>query len=153
MNDRFMEMALEVAKQGVARGQEPFAALVARDGKVLGRAHSTVRRDGDPTAVAEVNAIRQTSAILQNASLEGCVIYCTCEPGLLGASAILAANVSGLVFGAGRKDAAALGWDGQALPSSCFSPHFTSHGGVLWEACFETMRIGLSLSLQDAQPQ
>jgi len=71
----FMQLAIDRAREGIAAGQSPFGASIVRDGRVI-----TVRRDGDPTAHAEVNASRAASKVLGTAALPGRTLDSTCEP-------------------------------------------------------------------------
>jgi Cytidine and deoxycytidylate deaminase zinc-binding region len=79
---RFMELALRQAATAVSRGQTPFGAvLVDRDGRLIGEGHNTVRSDLDPTAHAEIVAIRQAWRQLGKwQMLAGGTLYCSCEP-------------------------------------------------------------------------
>src|SRR5262245_66660914 len=75
-----MRLAIAKAGEGIAAGQSPFGAVIVRGGAVVASAHNTVWRDNDPTAHAEVNAIRHAGSALQTINLGGCAMYTTCEP-------------------------------------------------------------------------
>lgn len=107
---RFMQLAIDKAREGMKQGQSPFGACIAREGQVISVAHNTVWRDGDSTAHAEVNAIREACRSLDTIDLEGCTIYTTCEPCPMCFSASHWAGVSRIVFGAGITDAAGAGF-------------------------------------------
>ncbi len=107
---RFMQLAIDKAREGIEQGQSPFGACIAREGQMIAVAHNTVWRDGDSTAHAEVNAIREACRSLDTIDLEGCTIYTTCEPCPMCFSASHWAGVSRIVFGAGITDAAGAGF-------------------------------------------
>jgi tRNA(Arg) A34 adenosine deaminase TadA len=95
---RFMREAIEIAHLGVRAGQSPFGACVVRDGRVIARAHNTVLRDSDPSAHAEVNAVRAACTAL------GCrplpvLVYSTCEPCAMCFSACHWVHVAKIVYG------------------------------------------------------
>ena len=78
---KFMEEAIRLAVENVKKGAGgPFGAVVVKDGKVVAASANTVTPDNDPTAHAEVNAIRQACRRLGSFQLAGCEIYCSCEP-------------------------------------------------------------------------
>src|SRR5689334_14139061 len=109
-DDDFLRRAIAVCEQGIAAGQAPFGAVVVRDGVAVALAHNTVWRDGDPTAHAEINALRAAAAALGTIDLTGCTLYCTCEPCPMCLAALHWAKVTRLVFGAGIADAEAAGF-------------------------------------------
>lgn len=96
----FMMLALEQAKLG----DSPYGAVMVKDNEVIVKAHNTVRRDRDPSAHAEINAIRQLTAKIQNTSLEGYTLYTTGEPCPMCATACVWAGISEIVFGASIGD-------------------------------------------------
>jgi len=96
----FMKIALEEAKQGDA----PYGAVIVKDNEVTIAAHNTVQRDKDPSAHAEINAIRLLTAKIQSTSLEGYTLYTTGEPCPMCATACVWAGISEIVFGASIGD-------------------------------------------------
>lgn len=106
----YMEMAVKKAREGVDGGQSPFGAIVVKNGKIVSSSHNTVWRDGDPTAHAEVNAIRQASAALKSIDLSGTVMYTTCEPCPMCLTAIHWAKIDRVVYGATIADADGAGF-------------------------------------------
>ena len=106
-----MAVALEEARAAAAHGDVPIGAVVARvaDGAILARRHNERERLGDPTAHAEVLALRDASAALGSWRLDGCVLVCTLEPCPMCAGACSAARVPFVVFGAADPKAGALG--------------------------------------------
>jgi guanine deaminase len=106
----FMRLAIRVAQRGIAAGQTPFGAVVVRGGAVAAEGHNTVWRDTDPTAHAEVVAVRRAAAALGRIDLGGCVMYTTCEPCPMCLSAIHWSKIDVVYFGATIADAQAAGF-------------------------------------------
>ena len=112
LSDRdWVAEAVRLAVASVAEAGGPFAALVVRDGVVVASGQNRVTRDHDPTAHAEVVAIRAAGRVLGDHSLAGCVLYTSCEPCPLCAAAALWARVDRIVYAANRDDAARGGFD------------------------------------------
>jgi tRNA(Arg) A34 adenosine deaminase TadA len=109
-DEELMRRAVAAAREGIAAGQTPFGAVVARGGAVVAAAHNTVWRDTDPTAHAEVNAIRQAAKALGAIALRGCALYTTCEPCPMCLSAIHWAKIDVVSYGARIEDAIAAGF-------------------------------------------
>jgi tRNA(adenine34) deaminase len=95
-----MELALEDARLALGWGDVPIGAVVARADEILGRAGNARERDDDPTAHAEILAIRAAAAALRSWRLTGCTIYVTLEPCAMCAGALVLARLDRLVFGA-----------------------------------------------------
>lgn len=106
-----MREALRRARENVAAGGGPFAALVVKDGAVVAVGVNRVVPDGDPTAHAEVVAIREACRRLGTVRLDGCEIYASCEPCPMCAGAIAWAHPARVFYAATRDDAAAAGFD------------------------------------------
>jgi tRNA(adenine34) deaminase len=96
----FMAEALELALKAEANGEVPVGAVVVIDGQVRGRGFNSPIRLMDPTAHAEMLALREAAASIGNYRLEGAVLYSTLEPCVMCAGALVAARVEKLVFGA-----------------------------------------------------
>jgi len=108
----FMEMAIRLARQNVKSGKGgPFGAVIVKDGQVIASAMNEVIADDDPTAHAEVVAIRRACKELGAYQLQGCDIYSSCEPCPMCLGAIYWARPDKVYFAANRKDAAASGFD------------------------------------------
>ncbi|MDE6491334.1 MAG: nucleoside deaminase [Muribaculaceae bacterium] len=108
-NDRrFMDMASELAENNVKNGGGPFGAVVVRDGQVIATGVNSVTRDNDPTAHAEVNAIRAACSGEATFNLSGCVVYSSCEPCPMCLSALYWAGVSRIYYGNTQEDAEAI---------------------------------------------
>jgi len=104
-------MAIELALENVAHGGGPFGAVVVRDGAVVATGVNRVTDDHDPTAHAEVVAIRNACEKLGSFQLAGCTLYASCEPCPMCLGAIYWARPAAVVFAAGRDDAATAGFD------------------------------------------
>lgn len=101
MNDEpYMKMALELAREAANAGEVPVGAVVVVGGNVIGRGRNSPISTSDPTAHAEILALREAAAAMGNYRLEGATIYSTIEPCVMCAGALVAARVSRLVFGA-----------------------------------------------------
>ncbi|HPT99677.1 MAG TPA: nucleoside deaminase [Armatimonadota bacterium] len=111
MDERFMRMAIEKAREGVAQGGSPFGACIVRDGEVVACAHNRVWQETDITAHAEIVAIREACRKLGTIDLSGCEIYSTCEPCPMCFAACHWARLDRVIFGARIADAAACGFN------------------------------------------
>ena len=108
----FMDEALALAKGNLSSLEGgPFGAVVVKDGVVVGRGANNVTSLNDPTAHAEIVAIRDACKNLNSFQLDGCIIYSSCEPCPMCLGAIYWARPSKLFFAAGREDAALAGFD------------------------------------------
>ncbi len=103
-HERFMAIAVEEALAGKAMGEQPFGAVVARDGEVVCRTRSLKVATCDATAHAETLAIKAATQALRTRTLTGCVFYCTCEPCPMCLGAILNGGIDHLVMGARNRD-------------------------------------------------
>jgi len=113
-----MRLAIDAARVGVAAGQSPYGACVVRDGAVVAVAHNTVLRDCDPSAHAEVNALRAAGAALGSIDLTGCTVYSTCEPCTMCFACCHWAHASTIVYGATIADSSALGFGELHFPNA-----------------------------------
>jgi tRNA(adenine34) deaminase len=99
-DELFLREALELARRGEAAGEVPVGAVVVIDGEIAGRGWNAPVARRDPTAHAEIAALREAAARIGNYRLPGATLYCTLEPCVMCAGALVAARVSRLVFGA-----------------------------------------------------
>ena len=137
----FMREALAEAEKALAAGEMPVGCVIARGGEILARAHNEREAAGDPTAHAEVLAIRRAAKALGSWRLDGCALYVTLEPCPMCAGAISQARISRLVYGA---DDPAYGCAGSVyrIPEDPALNWFCPcDGGVLAEACASLMRV------------
>ena len=109
---KFLTRAIDLARKGMRGGRGgPFGAVIVKDGQVLADGWNQVTSDLDPTAHAEINAIRRASKELGTFSLDGATLYSICEPCAMCLGAVYWARISRLVFANTREDAAAIGFD------------------------------------------
>ena len=114
--NKFMKLALEEAIKGInEKAGGPFGAVIVRNGEVIAKAHNEVVSSHDPTAHAEVVAIRRASEKLGRFDLSDCEIYTTCEPCPMCYSATHWAKIKKMYYGATREDAANVGFDDEYL--------------------------------------
>jgi tRNA(adenine34) deaminase len=99
-DERWMRVALDLARRARDEGEVPVGAVVVRDGEVLGRGYNRPIAASDPTAHAEVMAMRDAAARIANYRLDGCTLYSTLEPCVMCAGAAVHARLDRLVFGA-----------------------------------------------------
>jgi len=99
-DEDFLREALELAREAERGGEVPVGAVVVLDGRVMGRGRNSPITRSDPTAHAEILALREAAAATGNYRLEGATMYATLEPCVMCAGALVAARVSRLVFGA-----------------------------------------------------
>jgi guanine deaminase len=111
MENSFMRKAIELSIENVRNGGGPFAALVVKDGEILSTGTNRVTASFDPTAHAEVVAIREACRKLSQFQLTGCEIYTSCEPCPMCLGAIYWARPAKVYFGNTASDAAAIGFD------------------------------------------
>lgn len=112
----WMLLAIERAREGIEHGQSPFGAVIVRGGEVVADAHNEVRLTSDPTAHAEITAIRAACRRLRTIDLSTCEIFTTCEPCPMCAAAIHWARLDRVVYGAAIADARAAGFNELTVP-------------------------------------
>ena len=105
----YLRAAMEQAGAAEADGEVPVGAVVVRDGEIIAMGRNRVITDSDPTAHAEIVALRAAGTVLGNYRLEGCDLYCTLEPCAMCAGAILHARIRRLVYAASDPKAGACG--------------------------------------------
>ena len=111
MNPELLRQAIEQAAENVRRGGGPFAALVVKDGAVIAAGSNRVTATNDPTAHAEIVAIREACRALGGFQLTGCDVYCSCEPCPMCLGALFWARPARIFFAAAAADAATAGFD------------------------------------------
>lgn len=115
-DERFLREAIALARQGMERNEGgPFGCVIVKDGHVIGRGNNKVTSSNDPTAHAEVLAIRESCHAIGSFQLEGCTLYASCEPCPMCLGAIYWARPDRIVFAATRADAADAGFDDQLI--------------------------------------
>jgi tRNA(adenine34) deaminase len=139
-NEELMRLAIDVAHSATDAGDVPVGALVINsDGIVIGRGFNEREANNDPTAHAEVVAIRSAATRLQRSRLDGCTLVVTLEPCAMCAGAIAQSRISKVVFGAWDEKAGAVGsvWDVLRDPRSIFKVEVQA--GVLEAECAELL--------------
>ena len=110
-NEEFMRQAIALAVENVRNGGGPFGAVIVKDGKVVATGVNRVTANNDPTAHAEVSAIRAACTKLGTFDLSGCDIYTSCEPCPMCLGAIYWAHIGKVYYGANQHDAADVDFD------------------------------------------
>lgn len=110
-DEYFMGEAIRLSMESVKNGGGPFGAVVVKDGVVVAMASNSVTKDNDPTAHAEVNALRAAAKKLKNFDLNGCTVYSSCEPCPMCLGAIYWAKIERLFFANNKTDAKEIGFD------------------------------------------
>ena len=110
-NDKsLLKRAIEIAGNGLEKGGGPFGAVVSKNGKIISEAHNSVVLNSDPTAHAEILAIRQAALFLRSHDLSDCTLYSSCEPCPMCLGAIYWAGIKKVVYACDRNDAEAAGF-------------------------------------------
>jgi tRNA(Arg) A34 adenosine deaminase TadA len=115
VNESFLREAITLALESVRTGGGPFGAVIVRDGQIIGRGANRVTVVNDPTAHAEIVAIREACRLLNTFSLRGRDVYASCEPCPVCLAALYWARVGRVYFASTRADAAAVGFDDEYL--------------------------------------
>ena len=110
-DEKFMQLAIDLSIDNVANGGGPFGAVIVRDGEVIATGTNRVTDSCDPTAHAEVSAIRAACAKVGNFKLTGCTVYSSCEPCPMCLSALYWAGVERIFYGNTKEDAKAINFD------------------------------------------
>ncbi|MEW8015360.1 MAG: tRNA adenosine(34) deaminase TadA [Candidatus Sedimenticola endophacoides] len=137
----FMQRAYQLAQQAAEQGEVPIGAVVVRDGAIIGEGGNRPIGDYDPTAHAEVVALRDAARRVGNYRLPGATLYVTLEPCPMCAGAMVHARVGRVVYAASDPRGGAAGSVFELLPSDGRFNHQTeAEGGLLAEACGELLR-------------
>lgn len=130
-----LRSAIQEAQTAAATGEVPVGAVVVCDGEIIARGHNRVITDSDPTAHAEVVALRRAGLVLGNYRLEGCTLYCTLEPCAMCAGAILHARLGRLVYAAPDPKAGACGTVLSVMNHPQLNHKVEVSAGLLAEEC------------------
>ena len=139
-SEELMRLAIDVAKSATRTGDVPVGAIVINsDGVLIGKGFNEREANNDPTAHAEIVAIRNAASRLQNSRLDGCTLIVTLEPCAMCAGAIAQSRISKVIFGAWDEKAGAVGsiWDVLRDPRSIFKVEVNA--GVLKVECAELL--------------
>jgi tRNA(adenine34) deaminase len=140
LDEHFMRLALREAERALEHDDVPVAAVVVRDGEVLGAAHNERELRGDPTAHAELLALREAARVAGQWRLVGCALYVTLEPCAMCAGAIVLARVPRVVFAASDAKAGAAGSVLDVLGEPRLNHRPQVSGGLLSESSSELLR-------------
>jgi len=130
-----MQIALELASQGAAAGEVPVGALVVKDGVIIGRGYNAPISLHDPSAHAEIQAMRDAAQALENYRLVGCTLYVTLEPCAMCCGAIQHARIARLVYGASDPKTGACGGVINLMTELRLNHHTEVSGGILAVEC------------------
>ena len=134
-DERFMREAMELARQGSERGEVPVGAVLVQDGEVIGRGFNCPISTSDPSAHAEMVAIRAAAAAVQNYRLPGSTLYVTLEPCSMCAGLIVHSRIARVVYGTTEPKAGVAVSRGQFFQQDFLNHRVLVEGGVLAEAC------------------
>lgn len=135
VHELFMREALEEAKKAIEWGEVPIGAVVVRNGQVIARGHNMRETWKDPTAHAEIIALREASRVLGGWRLTGCHLYVTLEPCPMCAGAILLSRVDEVIFGASEPKFGAAGSIVNLIEMEQFNHHPQLTSGILKDEC------------------
>ena len=136
----WMQHALALARRAEANGEVPVGAVVVREGQLLGEGWNRPISDSDPTAHAEIVALRAAARAVGNYRLPGAMLYVTLEPCLMCAGAMVHARVERLVFGAGDPKRGAAGGLFDAFEMPGLNHRVAVEGGVLAAECADLLQ-------------
>jgi tRNA(Arg) A34 adenosine deaminase TadA len=123
MKKEFMQMAIKLSIENIDKGGGPFGAVIVKENKIIAASGNSVTNDNDPTAHAEVNAIRAASKSLGTFDLSGCEIYSSCEPCPMCLGAIYWARIDKLYFANTKKDADTIGFSDNFIYKELEKPY------------------------------
>ena len=139
-DQQFLQLALVLAREAEAAGEVPVGAIVVRNGEVIGRGRNSPVSTNDPTAHAEILALREAALHAGNYRLEGATIYTTLEPCVMCAGALVAARVKRLVFGARDLRFGGVRSKFRLADSDLLNHQVLVEEGVLGAECSELLR-------------
>ncbi|MEK6211625.1 MAG: tRNA adenosine(34) deaminase TadA [Pseudomonadota bacterium] len=151
-DEEFMRAALALAEQARSAGEVPVGAVVVRDGFVIGSGFNSPIGRHDPSAHAEILALRAAAAALGNYRLSGCTLYVTLEPCVMCSGAILHARIGRVVYGAPDPKTGACGSVLNLFAEGRLNHHTAVAGGVLAEDCGRLLK-GFFLERRGANGQ
>lgn len=134
-DDSFMQHALDLARRARDEGEVPVGAVVVENGEIIGEGWNRPIAAHDPSAHAEIQALRSAAAGKRNYRLPGTVLYVTLEPCAMCAGAIFQARIAGVVFGAGDPKAGAAGGVVNLFEDGRLNHHASVRGGLMQEEC------------------
>jgi len=145
IHETWMHAALSQARRAFDMGEVPVGAVVVREGVIIGRGANCREATGDPTAHAEIIALRQAARELGDWRLHGCALYVTLEPCPMCAGAALAARISRVIYGARDPREGCCGSVYRLTEDPAFGHHARATGGVLEADCARLLRDFMAL--------
>jgi tRNA(adenine34) deaminase len=136
----YMRAALELASEAARAGEVPVGAVVVSEGGIVGRGYNRPISSNDPTAHAEIVALRDAAGRLGNYRLPGCELYVTLEPCAMCVGAMVHARIARIVFGARDPKTGACGSIVDLPALANFNHHGTFEGGLLADECGDVLR-------------
>ena len=128
LNSKFMKEAIALSEESVRLGiGGPFGAVIVKEGKIIAKAHNQVTSTNDPTAHAEIVAIREACRMLETFKLQGCELYTSCEPCPMCLGAIYWARLKKVYYANTKADAAQIGFDDQFISDELQLPPAQRH--------------------------
>ena len=156
-DSQWMQEAIELAKEAGQAGEVPVGAVLVRDGMIVGRGRNGPAGHTDPTAHAEIMALRDAAKTIGNYRLENCTLYVTLEPCTMCSGAILNSRISRVVFGAAEPRTGAAGSVLDVFANQGINHHTEVTGGVLADECrqllqqfFKPKRVNMNPLREDA---
>jgi tRNA(adenine34) deaminase len=134
-DQEFMQIALDLAQQAAAAGEVPVGAIVVKDGEIIGRGSNAPITTHDPTAHAEIRAMRDAAQRIGNYRLVGCTLFVTLEPCAMCTGAIQHARIAKLIYGASDPKTGACGSVVNLMAEPKLNHHTEISGGVLAAEC------------------
>lgn len=141
---KFMRKAIAISKKSVENGGGPFGAVIVKDGVVVASSNNQVTKNNDPTAHAEVMAIRKACKKLNTFDLSGCVLYASCEPCPMCLSAMYWAHIDHYFYANQKEDAKSIGFDDQFIYEELDKPvskRFMPREQILRDEAMEVFRM------------
>jgi tRNA(adenine34) deaminase len=141
----FMRAALDEARTAAERGEVPIGAVLVHEGKIISRAHNRTLTDNDPTAHAEMVAIREAAQIIRNHRLNGTSLYVTVEPCAMCAGAMIQARIARLIYGCPEQKGGAIRTCFQILDHPAVNHRVEVISGILADECSAVMQAFFAL--------
>ena len=149
----YMQIALDLAQQAAAAGEVPVGAIVVKDGTIIGRGSNAPITTNDPTAHAEIRAMRDAAQHLGNYRLVDCTLYVTLEPCAMCSGAIQHARIAKLIYGASDPKTGACGSVLNLMAEPKLNHHTEITGGILAEQCGALLSSFFSARRKTAKSQ
>ncbi|WP_461536772.1 tRNA adenosine(34) deaminase TadA [Spongorhabdus nitratireducens] len=138
-DQEWMAYAMQLAAKGAEAGEVPVGAVIVHEGKIIGEGWNAPISNNDPTAHAEITALRQAAATIENYRLSGCTLYVTLEPCTMCAGSLIHSRIDRLVYGTTEPKAGAVVSMSQVLEQSHMNHQVEVTGGVLADECSEQL--------------